>query len=252
MTDSFQATDSSQAIESSQNADATKHFNPARILLIEDDRTVSNSVAEILNKKGYHTVQSFTGRDGLIAAINQTFHLILLDKMLPELDGLEVLQRLRKYRDTPVVMLSACGAEQDRIEGFEGGADDYLPKPFNMTELLLRVEALLRRSMTHTPESADGVITDGPITLNTRDKCLVSEQGDIELTPIEYDLLKTFLTHKEEILSKPYLYQLILSKPFSRYDRSLDMHVSNLRSKMTSIVDVQKIKTIRGQGYCYQ
>lgn len=231
--------------------ESTKSFNPARILLIEDDREVSDSVSSLLTQEGYHTVQSFTGREGLIAAINQNFHLILLDRMLPELDGLEVLQRIRKYRDTPVVMLSACGAEQDRIEGFKGGADDYLPKPFNMTELLLRVEALLRRSKPKQAMPADGILTDQAVRLDTRNKCLLLDSGNIELTPIEADLLKAFITHKEEILSKPYLYQLILSKPFSRYDRSLDMHVSNLRSKMAAVVTEQKIKTIRGQGYCY-
>lgn len=232
---------------------AHKNVTPARILLIEDDREVSNSVAEILNKKGYHTVQSYNGREGLVTAINQQFHLILLDKMLPELDGLELLHRLRKYRDTPVVMLSACGAEQDRIDGFSSGADDYLPKPFNMTELLFRIEALLRRSMSSAKsETCAGQIKDGAICLDTKKKCLASSEGDIELTPIEYELLKTFLTHKDEVLSKPYLYQLILNKPFSRYDRSLDMHISNLRSKMAPLVEAHKIKTIRGQGYCYQ
>ncbi|EAR59506.1 response regulator transcription factor [Neptuniibacter caesariensis] len=232
---------------------AQKSVIPARILLIEDDREVSNSIAEILSKKGYHTVQSYNGREGLVTAINQQFHLILLDKMLPELDGLELLHRLRKYRDTPVVMLSACGAEQDRIDGFSSGADDYLPKPFNMTELLFRIEALLRRSMSSAKsETCMGQIKDGTICLDTKNKCLASSDGDIELTPIEYELLKTFLTHKDEVLSKPYLYQLILSKPFSRYDRSLDMHISNLRSKMAPLVETHKIKTIRGQGYCYQ
>ena len=97
-----------------------------------------------------------------------------------------------------------------------------------------------------------GQIKDGTICLDTKNKCLASSDGDIELTPIEYELLKTFLTHKDEVLSKPYLYQLILSKPFSRYDRSLDMHISNLRSKMAPLVETHKIKTIRGQGYCYQ
>lgn len=231
----------------------SKSFQPARILVIEDDREVSNSVVAILKKKGYHAVQSFNGREGLITAINQTFHLILLDKMLPELDGLELLQRLRKYRDTPVVMLSAAGAEQDRIDGFNGGADDYLPKPFNMMELLLRVEALLRRSMgTKRIESSPSTLTDGPIRLDTKNKCLLTETEGIELTPIEFELLKTFLTHKEEVLSKPYLYQLVLCKPYSRYDRSLDMHISNLRSKMAEVVPSQRIKTIRGQGYSYQ
>ena len=230
-----------------------KGLNPARILLIEDDRDVSNALTRILTKKGYHTIQSFTGREGLLTAINQNFHLILLDKMLPELDGLEVLQRLRKYRDTPVVMLSACGAEQDRIDGFTGGADDYLPKPFNMTELLLRIEALLRRSMAQTkPEIRSDELNDDELCLNLKRQQLCYSGEEVELTPIEFQLLKTFLTHRAEILSKPYLYQLVLNKSFSRYDRSLDMHVSNLRAKLTDLGCLNKITTVRGQGYRYQ
>ncbi len=232
---------------------AGKGLNPARILLIEDDRDVSNALTRILTKKGYHTIQSFTGREGLLTAINQNFHLILLDKMLPELDGLEVLQRLRKYRDTPVVMLSACGAEQDRIDGFTGGADDYLPKPFNMTELLLRIEALLRRSMAQNkPASSINELSDGELCLNLKLQQLRCSGEEVELTPIEFQLLKTFLTHRAEILSKPYLYQLVLNKSFSRYDRSLDMHVSNLRAKLTDLGCLNKITTVRGQGYRYQ
>ncbi|WP_286238879.1 response regulator transcription factor [Neptuniibacter halophilus] len=225
----------------------------ARILLIEDDREVSDALAGMLGQKGYHTVQSFNGREGLITAINQTFDLILLDKMLPELDGLELLQRLRRYRDTPVMILSACGAEQDRIDGFNGGADDYLPKPFNMTELMLRIRALLRRSLAQpATRERPSRFEDEELVLDLQQQRLVSPQAEVELTPIEAELLKTFLSHKGEILSKPYLYQRVLNKPFSRYDRGLDMHVSNLRSKFTAVSALQRIKTIRGQGYCYQ
>jgi two-component system response regulator PfeR len=230
-----------------------KFLNPARILLIEDDRSVSDSIVELLNKKGYHCVQRYDGRDGLIVAINQHFDLILLDKMLPEMDGLELLQRLRKRKDTPVLMLSACGAEQDRIDGFNGGVDDYLPKPFNSTELELRIVALLRRSQNNSrPIKSGAVITDGKLVLNTHNQSLTISGVKVELTPIEYELLKTFMTHKNEVMSKPYLYQLVLKKPFSRYDRSLDMHVSNLRSKLLVGDIKQKILTLRGQGYRYQ
>ena len=238
--------------ELSENQNDTS-FTPARILLIEDDREVSHSVAELLRNKGYHCVQSFNGREGLVMAINQNFDLILLDKMLPELDGLELLQRLRKYKDTPVLMLSACGAEQDRIDGFNGGADDYLPKPFNTTELELRIVALLRRSRNHNkPVRSGAIITDGDLVLDTHNQQLTIAGQEVELTPIEFELLKTFLGHKDEVLSKPYLYQLVLKKPFSRYDRSLDMHVSNLRSKMNMPDEAKRIHTVRGQGYCYK
>lgn len=237
----------------SQNGMTNNSFIPARILLIEDDADVSDSVAELLTRQGYHVRQCFDGRDGLTTAINQSFHLILLDKMLPQLDGLEVLQRLRKYRDTPVIMLTACGAEQDRIDGFTGGADDYLPKPFNMTELQLRIEALLRRSMAAAkPAQQSKTIEDNGLRLNTALEQLEVEDEPVELTPIEFALIKTFVTHKGEVLSKPYLYQLVLKKPFSRYDRGLDMHVSNLRAKLGKYSNIGRIVTFRGQGYCFQ
>ena len=231
-----------------------KSFQPARILLIEDDQTVSDMLADVLGPTGYHIQQCFNGREGLTAAINSSFHLILLDRLLPELDGLEVLQRLRKYKDTPVMMLTACGAEQDRIAGFCGGADDYLPKPFNMTELLLRVEALLRRSMKMTPSRQPGaLVEEDGLRLESRDLAVFYGRQKAELTPIEFDLLRVLISHRDETLSKPYLYQLVLSKPFSRYERSLDMHISNLRAKLATLAPEKRlIKTVRGKGYRYQ
>lgn len=228
---------------------------PARILLIEDDQTVSDSLADALRTRGYQVRQCFDGRDGLLTAINQSFHLILLDKLLPSLDGLDVLQRLRKYRETPVIMLTACGAEQDRIDGFSGGADDYLAKPFNMTELQLRIKALLRRSMRYSNDmqTSDNHLSDGGLELDPRQQQACYNNVQINLTPIEYTLLELLLRHRDEVLSKPYLYQMVLKKPFSRYDRSLDMHVSNLRAKLVKVVPEQKlIKTVHGKGYCYQ
>lgn len=243
MSSAFYHSDSSQ-----------KRFQPARILLIEDDQTVNNTLADVLRPLGYHIQQCFNGREGLSAAINHSFHLILLDKLLPDLDGLDVLQRLRKYKDTPVMMLTACGAEQDRIAGFSGGADDYLPKPFNMTELKLRIEALLRRSMRlNDAQDFRTVAEEGDLKLDAGQLRVSLNDQHTELTPIEFDLLQALISHHDEVLSKPYLYPLILSKPFSRYDRSLDMHVSNLRGKLSAIApDKKLIKTVRGKGYCYR
>lgn len=232
---------------------AEQLLNTARILLIEDDYDVSNAVTRLLQKKGYHCVQSFDGREGLITALNQNFDLILLDKLLPNLDGLVLLNKYRQYKNTPVLMMSACGQEQDRINGFTGGVDDYLAKPFNMTELELRIDALLRRSRWQTkPLKSGRMIKDGLLELDTHEKRLSVAEQSLELTPIEFELLKVFIEHKAEVLSKPYLYQLVLQKPFSRYDRSLDMHVSNLRSKLATVDILQKIITVRGQGYCYK
>ena len=230
---------------------AEQPLNTARILLIEDDCDVSNAVARLLKKKGYHCVQSFDGREGLITALNQNFDLILLDKLLPSLDGLVLLNKYRQYKDTPVLMMSACGQEQDRINGFTGGVDDYLPKPFNMTELELRMDALLRRSRWQIKPLKNGrTIKDGILALDTHEKQATAAEQSLDLTPIEFELLKVFIEHKDETLSKPYLYQLVLKKPYSRYDRALDMHVSNLRSKLLSVGISQKIVTVRSQGYC--
>jgi len=234
---------------------AEKRLPAARILLIEDDREVSDALSEVLRKAGYQVQQAFDGRDGLTTAISHNFHLVLLDKLLPQMDGLEVLNRLRRYRDTPVMMLTACGAEAERIAGFSSGADDYLAKPFNITELRLRIEALLRRSMRPVQPEPPGsdMLKDGALQLDTRKRIACCGQQQMGLTPIEYELLEELLRHPDEVLSKPYLYHRILNKPYSRYDRSLDMHISNLRAKLTDVLpERQLIKTVRGQGYCYQ
>ncbi|MGB0733806.1 MAG: response regulator transcription factor [Pontibacterium sp.] len=226
---------------------------PANVLLIEDDKEVSDAIAGMLRDKGFHCSQCFNGREGLLASTKQNLDLILLDKMLPELDGFELLRRLRKHRDTPVLVLSACGSEQDRIEGLSGGADDYLPKPFNKTELELRIHALLRRSrISANPVKTLEQIVDGDIMIETRHQKVSVASQVVELTPIEYELLRVFIEQSGEVLSKPYLYQLVLNKPFRAYDRSLDMHISNLRSKLSLPADHRQIHTIRGQGYCYK
>lgn len=121
-------------------------MSAARILIIEDDITLSDQVARLLKEKGFTTTQCLDGQKGLLAALQESFDLILLDILLPSLNGLAVLNQIRKVKHTPVMMITASGAEQERIEGYRKGADDYLPKPFNFTEMMLRIEALLRRS----------------------------------------------------------------------------------------------------------
>lgn len=230
-------------------------LSPIPLLLIEDDRDVSNAVARVLTKKGFQVQQVFDGQEGLLLALSQRFHLILLDKLLPGLDGFELLKRLRQQCHTPVIMLTACGTEQDRIDGLVCGADDYLPKPFNMTELHLRIQSLLRRSTRQDGlESKHSIEHEGfSLALDGKLLTVIYGKSSQELTPVEFDLLQTFIEHRKAVLSKHDLYQMVLNKPFSRYDRSLDMHVSNLRSKLTSLLGGHRlIKTVRGQGYQLQ
>jgi two-component system response regulator PfeR len=223
----------------------------AHILIVEDDAQVRDDIAHVLHNRGFHITQCDNGKDGLNTALKQHFHLILLDKMLPQMDGFDMLNKLRSHVDTPVILLSASGAEEDRIAGLSIGADDYLPKPFNMTELLLRIDAILKRSRVfQSAEHNQQTLCIQDLSVNVAEKQAILHGERVNLTPIEFELLHTLMSQKNEILSKAYLYQKVLRKAFSRYDRSLDMHISNLRSKLT-LIDSQHpyIKTVHGKGY---
>ncbi|MCG6658747.1 response regulator transcription factor [Halomonas campisalis] len=224
-----------------------------RILVVEDDRTLNGQIASLLEEKGYRTQQCYEGEGALLSALGQRFDLILLDVLLPKLDGFEVLKRLRKTRQTPVMMLTARGAEEERIRGYRRGADDYLPKPFGFTELQLRIEALLRRTLGSSDPRADPEeLCVGPLRLARSELAVRYHDTAIALTPIQFRLLWVLLLHQGEALSKPYLYQLVLEREYSRYDRSLDMHLSRVRRKLVAAgMAVDRLQTIHGKGYCF-
>ncbi|MGQ4879483.1 response regulator transcription factor [Billgrantia sp. LNSP4103-1] len=224
-----------------------------RILVVEDDRTLNGQIAGLLEGKGYRTHQCYEGEGALLSALGQHFDLILLDVLLPKLDGYAVLDRLRKTRRTPVMMLTACGAEEERIMGYRCGADDYVPKPFGFTELLLRIEALLRRTLGVTDQRADPEeLTMGPLTLDRARLEVRHDDIPVGLTPIQFRLLWVLVLHQGEVLSKPYLYPLVLEREFSRYDRSLDMHLSRVRRKLVAAgMANDRLQTVHGKGYCF-
>lgn len=252
---------------------------PCKVLLIEDDAQVSELVERSLKNRGYQVNVCHDGEHGLITALEGSWQIILLDIMLPGLDGINVLSRLRELKNnTPVIVLSACGAEQDRINGFHTGADDYLPKPFSMEELQLRMEALLRRCYQRPLPEDPAKIETGRLILsrlnksvsvapdpnaenkeqNTSDQqtnraSITTKTTELEVTPVEFELLWQLMKHSDETLSRPYLYQVVLDRSYSRYDRSLDMHISNLRQKLKQVLPGEDlIRTIRGKGYRYQ
>ena len=225
----------------------------ARILIIEDDRILNGQIAEILRENGHRTDQYYEGENGLMAAISQQFDLILLDVRLPRTDGFSLLNRLRKTHQTPVMMLTACGAEEERITGYSQGADDYLSKPFNTTELLLRIDALLRRTMkVSSAPSTNHELTVDTLYLNRHHQSVSVKERPITITPIQFKLLWMLITHQSEVLSKPYLYQLVLEREFSPYDRSLDMHLSRVRRKLTQAgIAADRLQTVHGKGYSF-
>ena len=223
----------------------------ARILIIEDDTVLSDQVAQLLQKNGFQTQQCLDGEKGLLTAIQQRFDLILLDLLLPSINGFSVLNQLRKVKNTPVMMITASGAERERIEGYRKGADDYLPKPFNFTEMMLRVEALLRRTQHHAkPHTPATQLTVDKLQLNRRNQQVFFNKNEVELTPIQFRLLWIMLENQQDILSKAFLYQSVLDRPFSRYDRSLDMHMSRVRKKLVDAgMPPERLATIHGKGY---
>lgn len=226
-------------------------MSAARILIIEDDITLSDQVARQLKEKGFTTTQCLDGQKGLLAALQESFDLILLDILLPSLNGLAVLNQIRKVKHTPVMMITASGAEQERIEGYRKGADDYLPKPFNFTEMMLRIEALLRRSQRDAipPKQASQLIID-ELQLNRIKQDVRFSGHDVELTPIQFKLLWVLLENHHEVMTKAFLYQSVLNRPFSRYDRSLDMHISRVRKKLVEAgMPPERLSTLHGKGY---
>jgi two-component system response regulator PfeR len=226
-------------------------MNTAKILIVEDDQTLNNQLANLLKKSGYNVEQKYDGEQGISVAIKRKYQLILLDIMLPKLDGFSFLSILRKTSQTPVIVLTAKGAEEERIQGFTQGADDYLAKPFNTTELLLRIEALLRR--THQPIytkknqyiKIDGLFLDG-----------IKKHAEVNgvllnLTTIQFNLLWELSLYHTEVLGKAYLSQRVLNKILGAYDRSLDMHLSRIRRKLNDVNwQGDRLKTVHGKGYC--
>lgn len=229
-------------------------LSSARILIIEDDLALNEQVAVLLKKHHYHVHQCTDGEQGLTAALSLNFDLILLDIRLPERDGLSVLSSLRNHKKTPVIMVTACGAEEERIQGFRQGADDYLAKPFNITELLFRIEAILRRTLVEPPKSSSQQQLEVDLLhLNRHDMSLHYAQQAIKVTAIQFKLLWALVTHQDEVLSKPFLYPLVLDREFSLYDRSLDMHLSRIRKKLIAAgMSANRIETAHGRGYCFK
>ncbi|MFT6103437.1 MAG: two-component system response regulator PfeR [Candidatus Endobugula sp.] len=224
---------------------------PTNILLIDDDATFGEQVIGLLQKKGFTADQCHDGKKGLHSAIHANFDLILLDVLLPSLNGFSVLKQLRQVKQTPVMMLTACGAESERIQGYQKGADDYLAKPCNFTEMLLRIEAVLRRvrSTEKSDQSNTAMVIDQLQIQKTGQR--VKYDGQIvEFTPIQFRLLWTLVENHQQILTKPYLYQAVLKRAFSRYDRSLDMHLSRIRRKLSEVgMPQERFVTIHGKGY---
>jgi two-component system, OmpR family, response regulator CpxR len=223
------------------------------VLMIDDDVELCQLVADYLAMDGYQIDMVHDGVSGLTKAQTGHYQLVLLDVMLPGLDGLSLLKALRHDNYCPVLMLTARGDDIDRIIGLELGADDYLAKPFNPRELQARVKAILRRvELAHHDGNQTTPLLDvNQVTLNPRNRQVQCRQQDVSLTATEFQLLETLMRHAGQLVSKEQLSQQVLGRRLQLYDRSLDMHISNIRKKLSQFANDDKIQTLRGSGYLF-
>lgn len=218
------------------------------LLLIDDDQELCGMMREFFREAGHRLECAHDGRDGLARASNDHYDLILLDVMLPVLDGFAVLQHLRRRRDVPVIMLTARVQQQDRITGLNAGADDYLPKPFDPDELLARVRAVLRRTAS-PPVSESQTFRMGGLSLNPGRREVCSGGGPVELTAMEFDLLEMLVRAAGRVVSREEITAALFAREASPYDRFLDVHISHLRKKLAN--GRKLIRTVRGVGYTF-
>ena len=225
-----------------------------RILIIDDDEELCELVSEYLAGEGFQTEAVHDGESGLQRALSGEYDLVTLDVMLPKKDGFDVLRELRRASSVPVLMLTARGEDNERIVGLETGADDYLAKPFNPRELAARLRAILRRVETQKEavQAEDDKLKVGDVEIQVSARSVVRGGEDVNLTSVEFDLLKELLKHAGRVVKKEDLSERVLERKLSPFDRSLDMHISNLRKKLGVREDgSERIKTIRSVGYIY-
>lgn len=221
-----------------------------KLLLIDDDIELCEMLAEYFESESFTVTIAHDGLSGLSKArdlSNQSFDVIILDVMLPEMDGFSVLRELRQGTTTPVLMLTAKGDDIDRIIGLEMGADDYLPKPCNPRELVARIKAILRRTQSEVPQTTD-VIQAGELEIQPSSRKVIYQSTPLSLTSSEYNLLEVLAKNAGKLVDKETLSEQALGKKLTNYDRSIDMHLSKLRQKLGDDSQ-QLIQTVRGKGY---
>jgi DNA-binding response OmpR family regulator len=219
-----------------------------KLLIIDDDQELCGMLVEYLGPEGFETSTAATGPIGLEKLANSAVDLVILDVMLPQLSGFEVLRRIRAVSRVPVIMLTARGEEVDRVVGLEMGADDYLAKPFSPRELVARIRAVMRRAPIEAAD-ASGQIAWGPLRIDLRAHRAQAGENDLELTSAELRILELLVRADTRTVSRDELMSQALGRRLLPTDRSLDTHVSNLRRKLTRYTDRVTVQSVRGAGY---
>jgi len=222
------------------------------VLIIDDDLELCDMVVRLLSREGYSVEQCTDGEQGLRAALTGDYDVVLLDVMMPRLDGLQLLRELRAKSQVHVIMLTAKGEEVDRVVGLELGADDYLPKPFFTRELIARIKAVLRRARPDDGKAArQPVLEIGDLSLDPEGRTISRQGTPLDLTTAEFDVLQMLLIDAGKIVSRERLAK-ILGRNLGIFDRTIDMHISNLRKKLGALPQgAERIRTVRNAGYLY-
>ena len=224
-----------------------------RLLVVDDDRKLAGLIRDYLTPMGYEVELRHNGPDGLAEALATPYQAVILDVMMPGMDGFAVLRELRKKSDVPVLMLTALGEEADRIVGLEIGADDYLPKTFSSRELLARLRAVTRRTRVQAGAEAPRELAAGSLRLCEETHSVVLGDVPLDLTTLEFAILTALLKSKGRVKTRERLIEEVSERRFDVFDRSIDVHVSSLRKKLGDDAKSPRfIRTIRGIGYSLQ
>jgi two-component system OmpR family response regulator len=215
-----------------------------RILIVEDEPDLLRSIAQALREEGYAVDTAADGEDGFFKAETYDYDAIVLDVMLPKMDGWEILARLRKIKKTPVLMLTARDQTSDRVKGLDTGADDYVIKPFDLMELFARLRALIRRSANKSTNAVE----IGDVKIDIAGRHVLRSGKPVELTAREYGLVEFLALHRGEVVTRTQLYEHLFDEDDSTLSNLLDVHVSNVRKKLGA----EFITTRRGHGYCIE
>lgn len=219
------------------------------ILIVEDEEQIARFLELELKHEGYHVLKAVSGREGLALAQSGQADLLILDVMLPELNGFEVLRRLRKISDVPVIMLTARDEVMDKVAGLDGGADDYMTKPFAIEELLARIRLVLKKRV-QAVQKEENVLAYGALEMNLARHEVRYGDDVVELSPREFDLLKVLLENKNIVVSRDTLLDKVCGYDYLGETNLIDVYVRFLRSKLDDVYRVKIIQTVRGVGYC--
>jgi DNA-binding response OmpR family regulator len=229
----------------------TAEQDSASIVYIEDDQKLARLTAKYLETHGLRVSLAADGKEGIALVLRECPDVILLDLMLPGVDGFEVCRQLRARVDTPIIMVTARGEEADRVMGLEGGADDYIAKPFSSREMLARIRAHTRRARGRSGPSA-GLLTAGPLSIDPLARRVTLAGAELVLTTYEFDLIRIFAERPGRVLTREQLVDLVRGSPDESFERSIDVHVSHLRKKLGDDPRNPRIlKTVRGVGYLF-